>query len=216
MKAEPIITDPIDVRRRLTELGLSVEVLNKAILTGHVFWKSCTPNDPPAIPGVSFWGRVVRTLREELVEDGWVRSDKGGFSVVVSPDKTFAIAVSTGDEATGNPDETASTKYPKGPKTVQAVRRNNGTLFLFHELEPTPDEEAEATRQTRFLLIKRDIGAIHAELSLPKDVENGFVVSWSERIILPEIDLDEFERAEPEGGIGDDDLDINVTRRSAS
>jgi len=217
MQPEVILTDPIDVRRRLADLHLTVEILAEAILAGELFRRSCTPNDAPTIPGIGFWGRIVRTLRELLVTSGFVRSDKGGLPVVVSPDKTFAIAVSTGDEDTGNPNEAASTKYPKGAKTAQAVVRNNGTRFLFQELELTPEEQAEATRLTWFLLVKREEKAILSELSLPSGVANGYVSSWSERIILPTIDLDDdLHRAEPEDGVGGDDLDIDVTRRSAS
>lgn len=228
MQPEIIVSDPIDVHRRLAELGLSFEILQESILAGELARRSCTPNDAPTMPGLSFWGRTVRTLREKLttkpkadphkIEPQWTRSDRGGVPVAVSPDKTFAISVSTGDENTGNSAKTASTKYPKGPETVQAIVRNNGTRFLFEEMEPTDDEEKEANRLTRILLIYRDETGISAELSVPKGVEAGKVISWSERIILPKIDLpDDYERAGlPEDGIDGDDLDIDVTRRSAS
>src|ERR1051326_2002635 len=58
---------PHDARRRLAEIGVSIEAIQKAVSAGHVARISCTENDPPFIPGIEAWRFVVRTLRDELL-----------------------------------------------------------------------------------------------------------------------------------------------------
>ena len=209
---QTVISDPIDVRTRLAELGLTVEVLTESILAGELASNSCTPNDPPSVPGFMFWARIVRALRENTVTDGFVRSDERNFSIVISPDRSYSIAVSTGDEATGDPSSPSpSTKYAKGPLTVEAVERN-GQLLLFKEMEPPEGEDSKVTGITRILLVRKSGDLILCELSVPDKVVDGFVETWAERIILPTIELDGPERrANPEDDAGD--LDIDITRR---
>jgi hypothetical protein len=212
MNPETVISDPIDVRSRVAELGLSVEVLTESILAGELARNSCTPNDPPSAPGFLFWAKIVRALRENLVTDGFVRSDERNFSIVVSPDRSYSIAVSTGDEATGDPSSPSSTKYAKGPLTVEAVERN-GQLLLFKEMEPPEAEDSKVVGITRILLVRKSGDSILSELSVPDKVVDGFVETWAERIILPTIELDRPERrANPEDDA--DDLDIDITRRN--
>src|SRR5438105_6743044 len=118
-----------EVTDALAELGLTPEVLNDAILRGETARDSCTANDPPNSPGFYSWAGTGRALRDILVALGWVINDDVNYSRVVNEELNIAIAVVTGDEATGNRDFSPKTKYPKGPATQAAVTVNQASLF---------------------------------------------------------------------------------------
>ena len=150
----------------------------------------CEP--PPLLPGFLAWGETVRALREQLIPLGWERSDKGNLSLVLNQTGNLAIAVSTGDERTGNIDEEPCTKSSKGPRTVDAVSMNQ--LLLFPEIPGFPVSfEGMDQRSTWWLLIHRDVKAseVRCELSSPINMSaDGRIDGWAERIILEPIPFD--------------------------
>src|SRR5436305_707990 len=98
----------------LAELGLTDDSLNEVVMAGEYARNSCTKNDPPCAPGFVAWKDSVRTFRDILIPEGWTRNDDNGFSTVVNPDETIAIAAATGDDKTGKADANPKTKYPRG------------------------------------------------------------------------------------------------------
>lgn len=91
---------PFDARRRLMELGISVEALIKAVQAGHLARLNCTDNDPPFIPGTEAWRMVVRTLRDELVPLGWRKDDPSNYSLVINDSSKINIVVASADHLT--------------------------------------------------------------------------------------------------------------------
>lgn len=175
---------------RLEALGLSREILYEAVRAGEAARASCTFNDPPILPGLLAWGRTVRALGELLAPLGWTRRDEGNYSIVEDPRLGIAIAVATGDEATGIPDAVPRTKYPKGPTTAQAVQRNNQQLQLFDEPERNRDSEPTDARVslTWIFLIARVGAEARCELSLPAEIgDDDRIEGWRERLILDPI-----------------------------
>ncbi len=214
------------IRERLTEvtdslsqLNLSIEILRDAILAGETARDMCTANDPLNAAGFDAWARSIRSLRERLITLGWTRSDDGGLPVVISPSRSLAVTVATGDEGTGKPELLPKTKYAKGGATVAVVTRNR-TQRDFFESDEEEVRVPNPTSETWFLLRNRVDEIVLAELSLPAAIGNdGRVEDWIERIILPPISLD------PKGGIlqqpssdsgGDrgEAIDVPVRRRS--
>lgn len=196
---------------RLTELGLAYELLANAIREGELARASCTKNDPPSTPGFLQWARTTRRLREVLIPLGWKRSQVGKLSTVVAPTGGFAIAVVTGDEATGNPGVTPKTKHPRGPATAAAVEQNLLQLSLFESPAPANDDANEIPdvpeRLTWILLISRGADSIRCELSLPGSIgDDGRVESWEERIIVEPV----AREPEPAKIAARDDSDASV------
>jgi hypothetical protein len=128
MKAT-VKTSPIEVVNALAQLGLTTEILQEAILRGEFARDSCTANDAPGAPGYYAWNGTVRALRDILMPQGWARNDDICYSRVISPDKSLAIAVCTGDAGTGDKNANPKTKYVKGTATQAAVSINQGSLF---------------------------------------------------------------------------------------
>jgi hypothetical protein len=209
-----VTEDPLDVAARLAQLGIAVEDLREAVIGGYLARATCTANDPPSFPGMVFWGVTTRILREQLMAKGWVKSDAGNYSIVISPNSSIDLVVATGDEATGNAAKMPKTNYPKGPATVAAVLVNRSQIDLF---SPTGSIHPAAARGpiTWVLLIAHtgERGA-RAELSLPLEIgDDGRIEAWRERIILPPLDDDggEAARREAEGG---PEFDVAVSRRA--
>lgn len=209
---------PYAVEDRLSQLGLNAERLGETVRRGYVAFISCTPNDPPLFPGFSAWAMMVRGLREYLLPEGWERSDENNYSLVINGTGTVAIAVATGDAATGLADEQPTTKSSKGPSTIEAVTSNQLTLdLIFPPVElPQPARPSDQQRTTWILLVHRSQGEVRCELSLPTSMgPDGRVDGWQERIILGAIptDPDALEVAPPTPP-QQPDIDVAVKRRS--
>lgn len=207
-----------DVQDRLAALGLDAERLTDIVRRGYVAFASSTPNDPPLYPGFSAWAMMVRGLREYLLP-AWERSDENNYSLVINPAGDVAIAVATGDEATGLTTGSPTTKSAKGPSTVEAVASNQLQLDLPHvdPAAPAPSRPAsgEEQRMTWILLVYRAQGEVRCELSLPTSMgDDGRVDGWRERIILGAIPTDPavLEITPPQPPLPD--ITVDVKRRA--
>jgi len=150
---------------------------------------------------------------------GWERSDENNYSLVISPDGSVAIAVATGDDATGRTDVQPATKSSKGPSTAEAVSSNQLQLdfgFPPIELQTTRSTVSEEPRMTWMLLVHRAVGEVRAELSLPDAMGvDGRVDSWRERIILGAIPTDPHAlEITPPTPPDQPDVDVDVKRKA--
>lgn len=175
---------------RLSELKLEEETVTEAVQAGFMQWATCTANHPPSYPGFSAWSETVRTLRDRLLQRGWLRSNEANLPFTTNAEGTVAIAVATGDEATGKEDLTPCTKSRKGPRTRKAIAVNNRQLTLF-PVEVAPAElaklQGEGRRMTWLLLFYRDEvkREVRFELSRPTKINKDEKVDgWIERILF--------------------------------
>jgi len=216
---ELIHAEANDVRRRLVEMGLEEEPLADVVRQGYVAFASCTANDPPLYPGFTAWAKMVRALREYLLPKKWQRSDESNYSLVINPTGALAIAVATGDDATGCADSTPTTKSTRGTCTIEAVSVNQSQLDLPFDWPALPARmrpgDPNDKRITWILLVHRALTEIRCELSLPLSMgDDSRVDSWRERIILSSIpiDLDLVEITPPMPDLPD--VTVDVKRRA--
>ncbi len=207
-----------DVDRRLAELGLNPAALAVILRRGWLAYASCTKNDPPLFPGFSAWAMTVRALREYLLPQGWDRVDDNNYSLTVNPIGSMAIVVATGDDATGRPDASPTTKSSKGPSTADAVASNQQQLefpFAPFVVSSAVDTSPEERRMTWIFLVHRGHSEVRAELSLPTSMAtDGKPSGWRERILLGSISLDPEvpDIVPPENPAPD--IEIDVKRRA--
>ena len=132
-----IHSNPFDARRRLAELGVSVEAIIKALEAGQLARISCTPHDPPFIPGTEAWRFVVRTLRDELVPTGvWRKADPANFSLIINDLRKISIVVASGDANTRQIGDDPKTKHLKGLFTEALITQINTSEVCFQKLSP--------------------------------------------------------------------------------
>lgn len=211
--------DVADVRSRLAELGLEETLIAEVVRRGYGVFISATANDPPLFPGFAAWAQMVRALREYLLPQQWERSDENNYSLVINPSGTVAIAVATGDDATGTTNSNPTTKSSKGPSTVEAVTSNQFQLSLDFPPVPVPaparPTDTEDKRMTWILLVHRAMNEVRCELSLPSSMgPDGRISSWQERIILGSIPVDPeaLEITPPPQPLPD--INVDVKRRA--
>ncbi len=163
---------------------------------------------------------MVRSLREYLLPAGWERSDENNYSLVINPTGTVAIAVATGDDATGRADVQPTTKSSKGPSTVEAVTSNQQQLDLVFPPVAVPAPvravSADEQRMTWILLVHRGQGEVRCELSLPTSMgTDGRVDGWQERIILGAIPTEpDMLEITPPSPPDQPDINVDVKRRA--
>jgi len=150
---------------------------------------------------------------------GLRRSDQNNYSVVIDDERGIAIAVATGDEATGMAGLSPTTRAVKGISTLLAIVANQAQLSLFSEedMPAVPQEmaqdEAREDVVTWILLIHRADNEVRCELSLPSSMgTDGRINAWHERIILEAVPVDgaPLEIVVPEAP----EINVDVQRRA--
>lgn len=206
--------EPIAAQSALAQLGLNEEALLEAAMHGYLARSNCTANHPPLYASFVAWGETVRVLREQLSTIGWIRNDEKNYSRILHPEGHLAIAVATGDEATGMASGFPCTKSAKGPSTIDAVEINRLQAWL-PGLEPAElqNEQKENQPTTWLLLIHHAPNEIRCELSQPFDIgADGRINGWRERILLRAIPLDfDAQKIVPPS---QPDLEVEVRRKA--
>ncbi|HEY6747568.1 MAG TPA: hypothetical protein VI357_17845 [Mycobacteriales bacterium] len=199
----------LDQPDRLSELGLDVETLHRAIRAGVAARATRTDLAPRNAQGADLVSHTVEELRLLLEPADWTADFAGGQERTVSPDGLTSLIVSTGAGAVGDLRGEARTAHPKGPLMRAAVTVNQG--FVQEEFPiglPVP-QPVDGRPLCWVLLVKVEPGQVVAELSAPTGMREGVVVGWAERIPLPPLPVG----AELEPGEEPADLDVPVEPR---
>lgn len=201
------------VEGRLAELGLSMDVLEDAVWTGELYRSGCTANDPKAMPGFIAWGRAMRCLREHLLPLGWERRDISNLPLVVNRKLRIAIAVSSGDDATGNAYLVARTKNRKGKVAKAMVTSSYHQLSLFPNGSDVPLKQPEGF-QIWYLLFFRKENMAYYQLSLPKRMEEGKPIrEWADTIFFPPLNLEDRKRGSNIEVEEHETIDVEIFRK---
>ena len=209
---------PDDHHAQLAALGTKLEYLHPALRAGEVARRSATPNHPANTAGTRAYQEHVRIIREMHIQhEGWKRLLHDHLELVCNPEKTVAIGVMVGDAATGERTLHPRNLHRRGAATERAAEVN-AQLELFpppvRRDETVLSDEESSQLQIWFLVSYRvedgDKARIHSELSLPGEVEGGYVTKWKQRIPLPVLEMDGIE---PPYEDGDGEIDIPVPFR---
>ncbi len=185
-----MLTTVLSGLERLAELGLSVEVIARALRRGDQQTATCTALDPPIMEGLLRWGRTTAFLREELIPAGWSFDNPRNLARTIHPSGEFAIVIATGDEGTGLAGQEAGPRHAKGYATEQAIHANGQLSFEFGSVLHVSQQGQAAglgALQTWFLLYHAEPDCFRVELSLPEAFEGGRITRWTERILLPPV-----------------------------
>lgn len=213
-----IVNKPAEVEARLKELNLTLSPLHDVLAHMVSHSRGLSLDHPTWMKGISAAGEGVYMLRTRLRDRGWIREEESSFELTVFNDgeRDLALNIAKGTTATGNPNLNVETAYSRGPQTSNAVECNNQLIF---DLPPPPVEEIEqvtgkANRHTWYLLYTVDGSKIRAELSLPLGLSaERHISQWHERIILPEINIDDYEVPSPALGLTPRETVVKVSRK---
>jgi hypothetical protein len=187
------VPDEGAVLRRLEELGIPADVPRRAVREGQIAGDFCTAAHPVFYGGSRVYGETNGSLRLQLAMLKWAFNDDSCIPRVISPDGAVVITALCGDAQTGlRHGRDAQTRRPRRTASLRLIRRNS--QFVMAELLPETDAktlpETAEIGPTWFLLYHRDGDVVRNELSLAMGVtKSGRLLKWSERLILPEIDM---------------------------
>ena len=183
--------DSIDYRLkvddRLATLGHEQADLLDALREGCSFKAELSPLDTTAFKGIGTWNAIVKQLADNLIKKGWFFEQPRHFAMLVNPDRTFSIAVMSGDSGTGSPDVTPrNTLSLKNRISVtQAIMNNRAVVYGTHF--SSFDKSFPSPLKTYFLLhhiVDMEAGQFRAELSLAIGHSRKYIDRWHDRIIL--------------------------------
>ena len=185
-----IISDPAEVDVRLHSLSpaLLQELLLEANQRGYEARLEATLAHAPTAAGTYHWHAFVAALRLALRIQDWSIKDHKNCPLIISPDKSLAIVVMTGNIETGKEFGNPSNQADKGAVLDEAVQRNV-QYQLFENRALSKLKKGEGGTQLWVLLYHVENGSkgvkeIRTELSLPSDFQRKKIVGWAERIIL--------------------------------
>lgn len=179
--------DPQQRRRRLAELGFSIELFDKALDLAAVDVRGFTDLDAATVPGAVFWSRANRYLAEELIPEGWDWTRRDNILRTIHPSRSHLVTAISASGGVGDLTARVRTKNPKGSTVARVVEKNNQIMLLTRD-EVLYGRELDEI-PTWCLLYKRTKDGVTAELSLPIGMTGKYVDQWYERIPLDLSDL---------------------------
>jgi hypothetical protein len=170
----------------------------------------CTDNNAKAAPGFYAWDAATARARQLFRREGWDKGDHNGIEIIVHHDLKKMIAVMNTDAGTCDLMRSPRNRTLKGPASESIIDLNNqGELFKASELGP----DRERPYQLWYLCIFDDGGRVRAELSRPSVFHGGYVVDFSERILILEDGEWEKVALSPPSDAPDDDFAVEVRRK---
>lgn len=220
MRSAVLVSQPIEVRSHLQQLGLNESILNQVAHRALAARSMITANHPPTAAGLAAWMEGVAATRDLLLPPpyNWHAETINNLALTVNKSGTLAIIVASGDEGTGRRDMEPCTNSKKGPNTRSAVERNLDQWRLFpDDINKEDLIKASAGRTTWLFLLHYDgiNEQMNFELSQPVQMtDNDHVKGWSIRIILRPISFegtpdDGHKSIEPSP-----EIDIKVKKRA--
>jgi len=171
--------DEAEVNARLRLFSLDRPILIDVIRMSVAAYGGCTDNDPPSARGFEPWRAATRGLRELLPSRGYERDDTGNFSTIKHAKHGIRIVVLNADSRTGDPrfEVYPSNRLRKGVLHERAIGAADWLPGL-----PNPF----FTNQLDIWYLCQYINGekVLAELSRPERIEDGFITSWRERILI--------------------------------
>jgi hypothetical protein len=183
-----IRVEPWDVRQRLGQLGLTVDLLFQVVQACQAARGGSTDNDPPSAPGWLTWQMGTRRFRELLRPLGWEKDDTENLSTVVNHALQVRIAVTNTDDGTGLPHLTPSNKSRKGSCSEKAADQNAQMPLPLPGFMEAFEAQVRAAAipgyATYFLCVYISGEEVRAELPYPIGFSAGHFRGWKERIIF--------------------------------
>ena len=183
----PLIVPPAQAEMYLRAMDIDIEDVYAAVAAGERAAGALDPFAPSLAPGIVCWIEVVTALRRRLAGTGkWGIDDRRGQPVCRHLESGRTLAIISGDEATGNPENPCGPQAVrrKGTATAKSLQRDEVLFPLAALIHRRPKNGALGGAWV--LLYRRTTSTIHLEVSQPVgfDQQEGRFTGWSVRVIL--------------------------------
>jgi len=189
--ALPAVTHYEAVQGKIEEMGLSADILERAILEGLSQFKKVTPLHPVTAGGSRTWEEINASLRIQLLPfEGWGFSHLRGLTLTHNKDLGITLVVTSGNKYTGIIEVQPKTKNAKGKSTQDYVGRNYSLFEVESDNATSIEQVGIDPNETWVLLyhIDKQAKEIRFELSLPKGMHESEgrlqIDSWEHRIVF--------------------------------
>lgn len=185
--AKSVISDPDEVAATLAAMDLSIDVLTDSANAGEQAAVRATAAHPRTAAGLNRWIETVGTARDHLADRGpWLIDDPQNRPLAVhTSGNGLALAFASGDSLTGHQDLKPNVARKKGRATTGSYAQLTIPFTL-----PPSNNHAPAARGPWIFLYYRGEHELRMEVSLPTMFDQGRVVDWHQRIILPPLTFD--------------------------
>lgn len=200
--AKSVISDPDEVAAALAAMDLSIDVLTDSANAGEQAAVTATAAYPVTAAGLNRWIETVGTARTHLANQGpWrIHNPQNRPLAVHTSDNGLALAFASGDSQTGHQDLKPNVARKKGRATTDSYAQLTIPFTL-----PSSNNHTAARGPWIFLYYRGD-HELRMEVSLPTMFEEGRVVDWHQRIILPPLAFDEAKPLPRDAGNTDVDF----------
>jgi hypothetical protein len=208
-----VVKDEWEVRQELRALGLSQEAVRNVASAAASAKADTLPIDPVNTPGTQAYIHGIRSIRRQLLREGWRMSRAGNVESTVNDDRAIQICFQNVGQACGDDDPESIS--PKGSGARKLVRDG-------HQAEMFERESANApmvfgTVPTVWVIcVSTSDKRLRAEVSCPKVFEGDQFAGFSKRIFVVDEDLDPTPDAtQDRGDGGSGDHEVRITKKSA-
>ena len=211
-----IYFSPIDVAKRLDELGVREGTLIRAAMSGFQYWLDATEHSCRAALGMIIWNFANQALRDALIPEKWSKDSTRNYELTINPSGSHALAVSSGDKHTGDREHTPCTSGAKGQCTRDAIERKLQPSFAKISPDAFPPDHDEAPEAWVLLYhIDREKEEVRLELGQPAGLNaDDHINSWHERIILTAQPFSALPTTKTDDDDEADEIDFDVHRKS--
>ena len=220
-KSEGKIFWGISSINRLNEIGLQFSDFEKTFQNAHRECKELSYHNPYSLEKYSkLINSSIRNFRDIMLNKGWCYNDSNNLNKSFPPDKSYTLIFSSGDENVGNKYKIPTTKNSKGEATIRVLSLNRQLKFQIDGYLPIKSD-TESPSPYWFCLFHKNGNKINVEISLAEgfDEKNRKINTWTERIILPEIEFNpnyenKFNNIFNETSCYNKEKELNITRKN--
>lgn len=207
---EPVVvTEEWQVKQELRVLGLTPEIIRNIAIAAAGARADALPVDPCSAPGTLAYIQGVRSIRLQLLPQGWEISRVGNVESTVNFKRGVQLCFQ-------NVDVACTAKNPEAISGKGAASRSlvlSGQTELFPRQEEAPEQELGTTPVVWLICVSSDDETVRAEVSCPEAFEGNQFEGFKKRLFV----IDEsFEPSPDQSRNSDDDfpdIDVQVTKK---
>lgn len=207
-----VVTAEWQVKQELRSLGLTPEVIKNVAMASAAAKADTLAVDPLSAPGTQAYNRGIRSIRLQLLPDGWRISRVGNVESTVSDSRGIQVCFQNVDLACGARDPQANS--PKGSGARRLIRDGQqGELF---ERSSTSTPIVYGSVPTVWVIcVSTSENRLRAEVSCPDVFEGDQFDGFSKRIFVVDESLDPTPTStqEPDDGVGPADYEVRIAKK---
>jgi hypothetical protein len=182
-----VVTAEWEVRQELRALGLSQEIIRNVATATAAAKADTLPIDPVNTPGTQAYIHGIRSIRLQLLTEGWRMSRAGNVESTVNDDKAIQICFQNVDHACSDDDPQAISAKGSGARKLirdghqaEMFERTSDSALIVFGTVPTVWVVCVSTSEKR----------LRAEVSCPKVFEGDQFAGFIKRIFVVDESLD--------------------------